>query len=129
VSLQQLKWPASFRNGGRHQIGTVADIKSESVAGLRRISHRALERPDIPLHTNGSENDIRRHVEKRKVSGGTRSDAGLDSRDVFLRNFKTCFKNRMEFWNYLGAQLEVPESREIPDLVRVAAAALAPRPP
>jgi hypothetical protein len=39
VSLQQLKWPVSFRNGGRLHFGTVADIKSESVAGLRRYSH------------------------------------------------------------------------------------------
>ena len=30
-----------------------------------------LERPEIPLHTNGSENDIRCQVTKRKVSGGT----------------------------------------------------------
>jgi hypothetical protein len=28
------------------------------------------------LHTNGSENDIRCQVTKRKVSGGTRSDMG-----------------------------------------------------
>src|SRR5271166_4367653 len=28
-SRDRLRWPASFRNGGRHQIGTVADIKSE----------------------------------------------------------------------------------------------------
>ena len=28
-----------------------------------------LERPDIPLHTNGSENDVRCQVEKRKISG------------------------------------------------------------
>src|ERR1019366_4038001 len=51
VSFQQLRWPASFRNGGRHQIGMVADIKSESVAGLRRNSHnkgyrRFLMKPD-----------------------------------------------------------------------------------
>src|SRR5271155_5546136 len=38
LSLQQLRWPASFRNGGRHQIGTVAGFKSESVAGMRRNS-------------------------------------------------------------------------------------------
>ena len=30
-----------------------------------------LDRPEIPLHTNGSERDIRLHVTKRKVSGGT----------------------------------------------------------
>jgi Transposase IS66 family len=33
-----------------------------------------LERPEIPLHTNGSENDIRCQVTRRKVSAGTRSD-------------------------------------------------------
>ena len=34
---------------------------------------RVLDRPEIPLHTNGSENDIRAHVTKRKISGGTRA--------------------------------------------------------
>ena len=43
-----------------------------------------LERPEIPLHTNGSERDIRCHVIKRKISGGTRSDAGRECRDAFL---------------------------------------------
>src|SRR5271156_4928017 len=38
-SRDRLRWPASFRNGGRDQIGTGADIKSESLAGLRRNSH------------------------------------------------------------------------------------------
>jgi hypothetical protein len=33
---------------------------------------RVLERPEIPLHTNGSENDIRACVIKRKISGGDR---------------------------------------------------------
>jgi len=33
-----------------------------------------LDRPEIPLHTNGSENDIRCHVTRRKISAGTRSD-------------------------------------------------------
>jgi hypothetical protein len=41
----------------------------------------AFERSEIPLHTNGSENDVRCQVTKRKVSGGTRSDAGRDCRD------------------------------------------------
>ena len=43
-----------------------------------------LDRPEIPLHTNGSENHIRCQVTKRKISGGTRSDAGRDCRDAFL---------------------------------------------
>ena len=40
-----------------------------------------LERPEIPLHTNGSENDIRCHVTRRKISAGTRSEIGRDSRE------------------------------------------------
>jgi predicted transposase YbfD/YdcC len=35
---------------------------------------RVLDRPEIPLHTNGSENDIRSIVTKRKISGGTQKD-------------------------------------------------------
>ena len=42
-----------------------------------------LKRPDIPLHTNGSENDIRGHVKWRKVSGGTRNDLGKRCRNAF----------------------------------------------
>ena len=31
-----------------------------------------LDRPEIPLHNNLSENDIREYVKKRKISGSTR---------------------------------------------------------
>jgi hypothetical protein len=41
-----------------------------------------LDHPAIPLHANGAERDIRCHVTKRKISGGTRSDVGRDCRDV-----------------------------------------------
>jgi hypothetical protein len=88
-----------------------------------------LERPEIPLHTNGSENDVRCQVEKRKISGGTRSEAGRDCRDAFLGNLKTCAKNGLAFWDYLGARLKVPGCRDIPCLAEIIAAALAPRPP
>jgi hypothetical protein len=68
-----------------------------------------LNRPEIPLHTNGSENDVRCHVTRRKVSGGTRSDVGRDCRDTFLGLAKTCAKLRIAFWDYLGSRLAVPE--------------------
>ena len=64
----------------------------------------ALERPDIPLHTNGSENDIRCQVTRRKISAGTRSDAGRDCRDGFLGLMKTCDKLDVRFWDYLGSR-------------------------
>lgn len=78
-----------------------------------------LDRPEIPLHTNGSENDIRCHVTRRKVSGGTRSDLGRDCRDAFLGILKTCAKLKILFWDYLGARLAVPEGPIIPSLAEL----------
>jgi Transposase IS66 family len=66
-----------------------------------------LERPEIPLHTNGSENDIRCQVTRRKVSAGTRSDIGRDCRDVFLSLAKTCDKLGIELWDYLGSRFKI----------------------
>lgn len=66
-----------------------------------------LERPEIPLHTNGSENDIRCQVTRRKVSAGTRSDLGRDNRDAFLGLAKTCAKLGVSLWDYLGSRLKV----------------------
>ena len=80
-----------------------------------------LDRPDVPLHTNGSENDIRTHVTRRKVSGGTRSDIGRDCRDAFLSLMKTCAKQTIRFWDYLGDRLGVPGAPSVPmlpDLIR-----------
>ncbi|MEA1672810.1 IS66 family transposase [Nitrospirillum sp. BR 11163] len=76
----------------------------------------ALDRPDIPLHTNGSENDIRCQVTKRKISGATRSDTGRQYRDAFLGLAKTCAKLRISFRDYLGHRLDVPETVGIPSL-------------
>jgi hypothetical protein len=75
-----------------------------------------LDRPEIPLHTNGSENDIRCQVTRRKVSAGTRSDAGRDCRDTFLGLAKTCAKHGVAFWGYLGSRLRVPGQPLIPPL-------------
>jgi hypothetical protein len=82
---------------------------------------RVLERPEIPLHTNGSENDIRCYVTRRKISGSTRSDQGRDGRDTFLGLMKTCQKLGVSFWDYLGARLAIraaPAVPPLPDLLR-----------
>jgi hypothetical protein len=75
-----------------------------------------LDRPEIPLHTNGSENDIRAQVTRRKVSGGTRSNLGRDCRDAFLGLAKTCAKLGLSFWDYLGDRLGITGQAAIPDL-------------
>jgi len=80
-----------------------------------------LDHPNIPLHTNTSENDLRCQVTKRKISGGTRSDIGRDCRDAFLGLAKTCAKLRIAFWDYLGSRLAVPGYADVPplpDLIR-----------
>jgi len=43
-----------------------------------------LQRPDIPLHNNLSERDIREYVKRRKISGSTRSEMGKECRDTLL---------------------------------------------
>jgi hypothetical protein len=74
---------------------------------LRRIHKNkselllVLERPEVPLHTNGSERDIRDQVKKQKISGGTRSELGCQCRDTFSSLKKTCRKRGISFWNYL----------------------------
>ena len=64
-----------------------------------------LERTDIPLHNNGSETDIREYVKRRKVSGGTRSFSGQQSRDTFASVKKTCRKLGLSFYTYLKDRL------------------------
>ena len=76
---------------------------------------RVLERPEIPLNTNASENDIRAFVTKRKISGGTVSDKGRDARDIMLGLAKTCVKLKLSFYDFLGDRLGVP-GQKIPPL-------------
>ena len=83
---------------------------------------RILDYPDIPLHTNGSENDIRCHVTRRKVSGTTRSDEGRDARDAFLSLKKTCMKLDISFWVYLGDRLGILPHGAVPPLSDILAA-------
>jgi hypothetical protein len=86
---------------------------------------RVLDRPEVPLHTNGSENDIRSVVTKRKISGGTVSHAGRAARDTLLGLMKTCAKLNVSFYQFLGDRLAVPGApsvQPLPGLIRLAAA-------
>src|SRR3954452_12369837 len=85
---------------------------------------RVLDRPQLPLHTNGSERDLRPQVIKRKISGGTRSDQGRECRDAFLGLLLTCAKLGVSFWDFLGHRLGVAQADApyLPDLVRLRSA-------
>lgn len=65
-----------------------------------------LDDPTLPLHNNLSESQIREHVKRRKISGGTRSDAGRHSRDTFASLKKTCRQHGFSFWEYLTDRLK-----------------------
>lgn len=73
-----------------------------------------LERPDIPLHNNASESDIREFAKRRKISGSTRSNEGRKARDTFASLKKTCRKLMLSFWDYLNDRNY--KKQEIPPL-------------
>jgi transposase IS66 family protein len=81
-----------------------------------------LNRPEVPLHNNGSEREIRDYVKKRKISASTRSEAGRRARDTFVSLKKTCRKLGLSFWHYLQDRLTHGNTiPPLPHLIRSAA--------
>jgi hypothetical protein len=84
---------------------------------------RALSRPEVPLHNNAAESDIRDYVKKRKISGSTRSDDGRRCRDTFASLKKTCRKLGIGFWGYLRDRVRgLSQIPRLADLIRQRAA-------
>ena len=84
---------------------------------------RVLERPEVPLHNNGTESIIRTYVQKRKISGSTRSAAGRRCRDTFTSLKKTCRKLGISFWQYLKDRiLSRGQVSRLADVIRKRAA-------
>jgi hypothetical protein len=80
---------------------------------------RVLERPEVPLHNNGMESDIREYVKRRKISGGTRNAAGRRCRDTFASLKKTCRKLGVRFWDYLQDRVRgLGQIPRLADLIR-----------
>jgi hypothetical protein len=104
--------------------GTRTCYESLNLA-LKRIRNNkselllVLDRPDIPLHNNTSERDIREYVKKRKISGSTRSDLGRRCRDTFTSLKKTCRKLKVSFWEYIRDRVSGSNTIEpLSDLMR-----------
>lgn len=94
---------------------------------LRRIHKKrndlllVLDHPEIPLHNNLSESDIREWAKKRKISAGTRSELGRRCRDTFISLKKTCRKLGISFRRYLQDRIRgLHEIIPLPDLMRQA---------
>jgi hypothetical protein len=82
-------------------IGNVLKEMRDHKADLLRV----LDRPEVPLHNNGTESIIRGYVKTRKISGSTRSEAGRRCRDTFASLKKTCRKLGVSFWAFLCDRL------------------------
>jgi hypothetical protein len=80
---------------------------------------RVLDRPEVPLHNNAMESDIREFVKRRKISGGTRNEAGRRCRDTFASLKKTCRKLGVCFWKYLTDRVRgLGQIPRLGDLIR-----------
>jgi hypothetical protein len=78
-----------------------------------------LQWPEVPLHNNAMESDIREYVKRRKISGGTRNDAGRRCRDTFASLKKTCRKLGVRFWDYLQDRVRgLGQIPRLADLIR-----------
>jgi hypothetical protein len=73
-----------------------------------------LRYPQLPLHSNMVETDLRERVIKRKISLQNRSWNGVRAWDLMLSLMSTCRKNSLSFWRYLEDRISIRE--EIPYL-------------
>jgi Transposase IS66 family len=87
---------------------------------------RVLDRLQVPLHTNATENDISCQVTRRRISATTRSDDGRACRDAFLSILETCRKLGISFWDFLGSRLGAAATNPVPPLPQITAAHCAP---
>ena len=126
----------AFRKAPSQEMAAMLDAKFDAIFGQRtgwitlnlllertfknkQDLLRVLQRPQIPLHTNASETDIRDHVKMKKISGGTRSDLGRSSRDIFASLKKTCRKLGVSFWAYLNDRItSAGQILPLPELMR-----------
>jgi hypothetical protein len=76
-----------------------------------------LKYPQLPLHNNLCENDIRERVIKRKISLQNRSIKGVEAWDLMLSLASTCRKIEISFWRYIEDRISKRES--IPYLGKV----------
>lgn len=87
-----------------------------------------LAHPELPLHNNARELDVRRRVRKRDVSFGPVSAAGRLAWDTFQGLAATAEKLGISFWSFVVDR--VHEAGELPPLAEIIAqkAAADPRP-
>jgi len=76
-----------------------------------------LKYPEIPLHNNTGEQDIREKVIQRKIRNCFRSWRGAWASDTFLSLMATCRKQDISFWEYVKDR--VYKTNQIPPLAQI----------
>jgi len=133
LKVYKLKPTAKAKDAINKRFDTLCQTKTDFQTlnqALKRLHKNkaelllVLQQPDIPLHNNLSERDIREYVIKRKISGSTRSEDGRRARDTFASLKKTCQKLEIGFWDYLLDRLTLRNN--IPPLPQLVANAASP---
>jgi hypothetical protein len=86
-----------------------------SFAAYREEMLKALDYPDLPLHNNDSERDIRGVAKRRNISGSTKSEEGKAFRDGLMTVKQTCARLGISFIGYLTSWFK----REPTDLASI----------
>jgi hypothetical protein len=110
----------------RIKIGSEFDRITSSFTGVKILDEQLgrtkkkikklllfLKYPQLPLHNNLSENDLRERVIKRKISLQNRSIQGVKSWDLMLSLSSTCRKINLSFWRYLEDRISFREAIRI----------------
>ena len=97
-------------NTGYDQLDHTIELTAQKKQQLLLV----LDHPEIPLHNNPAELALREWVIRRKISIGTRSDAGTRAWETFLSISDTCRKLGISFFAYLKDR--VSKENKIPRL-------------
>ena len=107
ASDQFFAWqPAALGSDTGEQNGNMITLpkpdpaKSQALRQNKSELLLLLDMPELPLHTNGSEGDIRGPVQKQKICGGKRSDPSRKCRDTLPSLKKTCRQLGISFCGY-----------------------------
>jgi hypothetical protein len=77
----------------------------------------ALQHPEIPLHNNPAEWEVRRRVRKRDVSFGPRTPDGVRAWDTFMSLAATTRKLGISFYQYIHDRIS--KANQIPPLANL----------
>lgn len=93
------------------------DARIAKTRGKKVSLLMALQHPEIPLHNNPAEWEVRRRVRKRDVSFGPRTPDGVRAWDTFMSLAATTRKLGISFYQYIHDRIS--RTNQIPPLANL----------